>query len=98
LFSGLSRPFRSKIKLTDTVEIRTILQGWNSGRAYFIRCATGKECRKVAADLRSFSEAERRRFELRTPMQRFRERLRAVYTSSPVQGLVGLLILAVSFS
>ena len=84
-----------KIKITNAVNIRTIEEGVNSGRAYCIRSETGEECRRIAADLRLFSKAARRRFELRTPLQRFQERLKANYDSWPCQGFVGLLIIAV---
>ena len=85
----------SKIKLTNTVEIRTVLEGFNSGRVYYLRCDTGAECRRIAADLRAYSQAALRHFELRTPFERFRERLKAGYDSPPVQGFVGFLIISV---
>ena len=88
-------PKRSKIKLCNTVEIRTGIEGFNSGRSYYIQCESDRECLRVAADLRSYSAIARRHFQLRTPLQRFRQRLKSVYDSRFVQGLVGLLIVAV---
>ena len=91
----LPRPHASKIKFTNTVDVRTSEEGYNSGRAYCIRSDSGRECHKIAEDLRAYSQAARRRFELRTPLERMQERLKAVYDSSPVQAFVGFLIISV---
>ena len=90
-----SSPKTSKIRLTNTVEIRTVVEGFNSGRVYYLRCDTGTECRRIAADLRTFSQAALRHFELRTPFERFRERLKTLYDQPLAQGFVGFLIISV---
>jgi hypothetical protein len=87
---------RSKVKLTNTIEIRTNVDGHNSGRVYFIRAESGAECRHIANDLSTYSEVARRRFQLRTRWERYQDKLKTAYDSNWVQGLVGALILSVS--
>jgi hypothetical protein len=84
-----------KSKITNSINIRTIAEGFNSGRAYCIRFETGAECRRIAAELRAFSMAARHHFELRTPLRRYQERLKLFYDSAPCQAFVGLLIISV---
>ena len=96
LFSSREKGQRSRVKLINTVEIRTVVEGFNSGRAYYIRCDSGDECRRITSDLNVFSQTALRRFELRTPFERFRVQLKSIYDSLLVQKTVGLLIIAVS--
>jgi predicted RNA-binding protein YlxR (DUF448 family) len=89
-------PKRSRVKLCNTVEIRTDVKGFNSGRSYYVRCESSKDCLQMAHDLRAFIAAARQRFQLRTPMQQFRDQVKIIYDSRFIQGFVGLLIVAVS--
>ena len=86
----------SRVRLTNTVEIRTDLDGYNSGRVYYVRAESGAECRRIAEDLNAFSRVARRHFELRSRWERARDRIKTAYESPWVQGLVGALILAVN--
>jgi hypothetical protein len=83
------------VKLTNTVEIRTDVEGFNSGRVYYIRAESGGECRAIAADMDRCAAVARRHFELRSQWERARDRLKSAYDSLWVQALVGALILAV---
>ena len=89
------RVVASRVKFTNTVEIRTDVEGFNSGRVYYIRAESGGECRRIAADLERCSEVARRHFELRSWWERARDRLKSAYESAWVQAVVGALILAV---
>ena len=86
----------SRVKLTNTVEIRTDLEGYNSGRVYYIRAESGAECRRIADDLTAHYTTARRKFELRSRWERYRDRIKTAYDSIFTQGLVGALILTVS--
>ncbi len=90
-----SSPQPSRVKYTNTVEIRTDLEGFNSGRVYYIRAESGQECLRIGEDLRRFSAIARRHFELRSAWERFRDRLKSIYESAWVQVIVGSLILLV---
>ncbi len=90
-----SGPQPSRVKFTNTVEIRTDVDGFNSGRVYFIRAESGEECLRIAEDLKRCSAIARRHFELRSAWERFRDRLKSVYESAWVQVIIGGLILMV---
>jgi hypothetical protein len=86
---------RSRVKMTNTVEIRTNVDGHNAGRVYYIRTESGAECRRIVKHLTKYSTAARKHFELRNRWDRFRDNLKQKYDSMLVQGLVGALILSV---
>jgi hypothetical protein len=86
---------RSRLKSTNTVEIRTDVDGHNSGRVYFFRAECGDECRRIEEHLRVLSKAARRRFQLRTVWERAQDQIKSAYDSALVQALVGALILSV---
>ncbi len=90
-----SKNRQSRVKLTNTVKIRTVIDGHNAGRVYYIRTDTGAECRRITDEISAYSAVARKRFQLRTRWEQNQDQLKAIYDSLWVQGLVAVLILSV---
>eukprot|EP00292_Cryptomonas_paramecium_P008747 CAMPEP_0113714766 /NCGR_PEP_ID=MMETSP0038_2-20120614/32824_1 /TAXON_ID=2898 /ORGANISM="Cryptomonas paramecium" /LENGTH=283 /DNA_ID=CAMNT_0000641829 /DNA_START=125 /DNA_END=972 /DNA_ORIENTATION=- /assembly_acc=CAM_ASM_000170 len=80
--------------MVNAIEIKTIFDGYNSGRVYYIQAECGEDCRKMAEEITEHSRRCVQRFEMRSPWNAFRDRVKAIYDSNQVQGLVGCLIIA----
>ena len=79
---------------TFAVEIRTSPAGFNAGRVYRLRGAAAA-LRGLCRDVPALVRAARERFEAVSRWRRAQARLRAVYSSAAVQGLIAALIVAV---
>ena len=89
------QPHLKASQYRNTIEIRTDIDGYNSGRVYLLRASTEEVSAQISGLLLDFAARSRRQHETRTRLQRLQERCRRVYQSGPAQGLVALLIISV---
>jgi hypothetical protein len=75
--------------------IQTLMDGYNSGRAYRVRAMSAKDCSLLMDEISRISSGARERSLARSRFGRIQERVRAVFTSSPAQKFIALLIFAV---
>jgi hypothetical protein len=80
-----------------TLEIRTLPDGYNSGRVFKIRVLSEKKKRTVIEDLTRLSTIEREKFEAKSKYKKSQEKFAGVVNSKIVQTLVTFLITMVSF-
>jgi hypothetical protein len=80
-----------------TLEIRTLPDGYNSGRVFKIRVLSKKSHRTVIEELTSLSEIERERFEAKSKYKRMQDKIAGVANSNPVQTSLAFLIIMVRF-
>jgi hypothetical protein len=76
-------------------EIKTAIDGYNSGRAYHLQASSSAQCAEVVAVLASAAAAARKAKEAKTRFEQTQARARAIYRSGPCQSFVALLIVAV---
>jgi len=88
----------NRVQLRNAIEIRTDIDGYNSGRVYLLRSSSEETGSVIAGLLADTATRSRREYETRTRLQRMQDRCRAIYLSSAVQGLIAVLIVAVSIS
>jgi hypothetical protein len=89
------QPLLKDSQYRNTIEIRTDIDGYNSGRVYLLRASSEEVSAQIVGLLLDFAARSRRQHETRTQLQRLQERCRRVYQSGPAQGLVALLIISV---
>ena len=82
-------------RFRNTIEIRTRIDGHNSGRVYHLKAESEDECLRAGLRLSELASEARRRTEARTRLEEIQASCRAVYLSQPVQGCIALLIVAV---
>ncbi len=83
-------------RLQNTIEIRTRIDGYNSGRVYHLKAKDESECLSVGTRLLRLSAEARRRTEAKDRFEQLQAGCRAVYLSAPVQACISLLVIAVS--
>jgi hypothetical protein len=86
----------NKVKFKNTVQIRTIQDGYNSGRKYYIQARSEAECQEIAGNLKKYAAHELEKFLAKTRFEKAQEFVRNYYTSTACQSAVALLIIAVS--
>jgi hypothetical protein len=77
-------------------QIRTLTDGFNSGRTYYLHSNTADECKEVFEVLRKFAEIARKRAEKYSKFRESQKWLRAVYDSNMFQLGSSLLIVMVT--
>ncbi len=80
-----------------TLEIRTLPDGYNSGRVFKIRVLSKKSHRTVIEELTCLSEIEREIFEAKSKFKRMQDKIAGVIDSNPVQASLAFLIIMVRF-
>jgi hypothetical protein len=85
----------TKVKFRNSFQIRTQLDGYNSGRSYYLKAATAEECAEVMDKLKAMANTAKKLKDAKTRFQESRERIRVVYHSTAVQGVVAAMIVAV---
>ncbi len=76
-----------------TFQIRTAMDGFNSGRIYYIQARSAEACAAVVGTLQRLVAAARSRAEKASRFRKTQRHLRAVYESTPFQITSSMLIL-----
>jgi hypothetical protein len=85
----------NRTKFRNAVQINTIMDGYNSGRAYYLQAETEEDCRELATTLAVMSKDAKKRAEDKTRFQILQCKVLKFYDSTPFQCLVAFLIVAV---
>ena len=76
-------------------QIRTLTDGFNSGRTYYLHSTSAKECTEVVEILRNLVDIARKRAENESKFRESQKWLRAVYNSNIFQFCSSFLIILV---
>ena len=79
----------------NSFQIRTLTDGFNSGRTYYLNSGSAKECKEVVGNLRTLVELARKRAENDSKFRESQKWLRAAYNSSIFQLCSSALIVLV---
>ncbi len=82
-------------KFRNSLQIRTLLDGYNSGRAYYLKASSEEECSELIKKLTSSAEAAKKAKEAKTRFEESQERVRVVYRSVICQSITATMIIAV---
>ena len=85
----------NKVKFQNSFQIRTLVDGYNSGRTYYLKASSEDECAEVVKLLRSAAKTARKIKEAKTRFEKSQERVRVVYQSTIIQTIVAAMIVAV---
>ncbi len=85
----------TKVKFRNSFQIRTQVDGYNSGRSYYLKAASAEECTEVMDKLKALAKTAKKLKDAKTRFQESQERIRVVYHSTAVQGIVAAMIVAV---
>ncbi len=85
----------NKTRSRTMFEIKTAIDGYNSGRTYRLQASSEVECAELVALLAAAAKAARRAKDSKTHFEQSQARVRAIYRSGFCQGFVALLIMAV---
>jgi hypothetical protein len=85
----------NKVKFRNSFQIWTQVDGYNSGRSYYLKASTAEECTEVMNKLKTLARTARKLKDAKTRFQETQERIRVVYHSTAVQGVVATMIVAV---
>jgi hypothetical protein len=80
---------------TNTLQIKTIREGYNSGRTYFLRSNTDADCQLLIEKLSRLAKIARSKAEVRSQLEMVQLKLRTFYNSTSFQAVTVLLITAV---
>lgn len=83
------------INFANAFQIRTKHDGYNSGRKYIVQADSTETLSSLTIGIPNFSKAAVLRADARPLWKRMQERVRAMYSSSPFQGVCSFLIMAV---
>ena len=83
-------------QVLHVLQIATEREGYNSGRAYYVRALSTQACEKLLHHLNKSAKAARRAAEAKNTFRRTQYRLRIVYHSGFFQATMALMICAVS--
>jgi hypothetical protein len=86
----------NKVKFRNSVQIRTVPVGFNSGRKYYLQAKSSEDCQKLCEDLTRLSAEALERFLAKTRFQKAQEVVKGYYLMNVSQYLVAFLIIAVS--
>uniref|UniRef100_A0A7S0MVB5 EF-hand domain-containing protein n=2 Tax=Cryptomonas curvata TaxID=233186 RepID=A0A7S0MVB5_9CRYP len=79
---------------SHALQISTIKDGHNSGRAYYLRVESQEKMETLMRFLQKSSKAARRRVEAQSFFRKSQHTVRKIYESNVVQGLIAVLIAA----
>jgi hypothetical protein len=85
----------NKVKFRNSFQIWTQVDGYNSGRSYYLKAATKEECLDVMHTLQGLSRTAKMLKDAKTRFEKWQERIRHVYHSAIIQGVVATMIVAV---
>ena len=82
-------------KFRNSFQIRTLVNGYNSGRAYYLKASNEQECANLINTLTASTLAAKKAKEAKTRFEKSQERVRVVYRSGICQGITATMIVAV---
>jgi hypothetical protein len=85
----------NKVKFKHSFQIWTQVDGYNSGRAYYLKASNAEECAEVMSKLKELARTARKLKDAKTRFQESQERIRVVYHSTIIQSIVATMIVAV---
>ena len=85
----------NQVKFRNSFQIRTSVDGYNSGRTYYIKATSEEQCAEILTKLAASARASRQIKEAKTRFRASQERVREMYRSSICQGIVAAMIVAV---
>ncbi len=91
----LFRDSEGAIDYMPTLQISTTLDGYNSGRAYYIQADSMEELARLKHIIQRNSKAAKKRVEARNLFRMWQLRTRKVYDSNLMQAFIALIIAAV---
>ena len=92
----LERELKKKGLKHQTIQLKTISNGFNNGKVYYIKAVNVDESsRIIISNLTRAAEAARRRVERKSRFQKSKEAVRKVHSSFAFQSLIALLIIMV---
>jgi hypothetical protein len=86
----------SQVKFRNSVQIRTVHGGYNSGRKYYIQTRSEAECAQMVEELDRLSKSELERFLAKSRFIKAQELVNKYYTTTTCRSIVAFLIIAVS--
>jgi hypothetical protein len=93
--SGSGTADSKKVKLRNDFHIRTFVNGYNSGRVYYLKSSNEAECEDIVRKLSESAKTARKAMEAKTRFETSQERVRSVYHSAFCQSIVALMIVVV---
>ena len=84
-----------KVKLRNDFYIRTLINGYNSGRVYYLKASNEIECGEIVRKLSESAKTARKAMEAKTRFEKSQERVRLIYHSALCQSIVALMIVVV---
>jgi hypothetical protein len=95
---SVSRSKNDEHPQNNVLQIKTLADGYNSGRIYYLRVTSDDEkiCSEIVAKLRDSSQAARKRQVVLSRFKRIQRRARAIHDSASFQSCVAILICVVS--
>ncbi len=85
----------NQVKFRNSFQIRTSVDGYNSGRTYYIKATSEEQCAEILSKLAASARASRQIKEAKTRFRASQERVREMYRSTICQGIVAAMIVAV---
>ena len=96
-FRKLSKEIEEGSDLTPTsFQIRTMVDGFNSGRTYYLQAESAEICQEIVRNLSKYVVASRKRADKASKFRRGQKVLLTFYESAPFQLVSSLLIILVS--
>jgi hypothetical protein len=80
---------------TNTMQIKTIGEGYNSGRTYYLRSKTDADGRLLIEALNRLANIARSKADVRSQLEMVQLKFRSVYNTTSVQTIIILLITTV---
>jgi hypothetical protein len=84
-----------KEKFKNSFQIRTLVDGYNSGRAYYLKASSEQECADLISKLGTSARVAKKAKEAKTRFEKSQERVRIAYRSILCQGFTAAMIIAV---
>lgn len=88
----------SQTRFQHAFQLKTIPDGFNSGRTYNLQAASDEQCRTVCESILRLSRRAREEAAATSSIRRAQARVAAMYESTAFQSGVAVLIIAVIFS
>ncbi len=82
-------------KFKNAFKIRTLIDGYNSGRTYYLKASSDEQCADIVKLLTQSAKAAKKAREAKTRFETSQEQVRDVYHSPLCQSFVAFMIVAV---
>jgi hypothetical protein len=85
----------NKTKFMYALQISTVVDGYNSGRSYYLKAHSEEMCQKIVSSLQIIAKAAMKQARAWSWFRRVQRKVRRVHDSTPFQLAVASLIIAV---